>query len=100
MRNNQNYYKILEEDICCCSKPKPCDCGCKEPTVCSENAKTEWEKYLESEKCQIEPEVTFNICDYDPDQVYFMQYLSPRSLIGHTWISNKIFDDSFDKTFE
>lgn len=96
MRNNENFYKRLEEDIHCC---KPDECNCKEsPQTCGEKAKREFEKYLEAEACKPEPEVTFNLCDYDPDQVYFMQYRSPRSLINHSFY--RIFDDSFDNTFE
>lgn len=88
MRNNQNYTKKLEEDICC---PKDCKCPeCREPNTCGEIAKNVWEQYLESEKCQVEPEVTFNMCDYDPDRVYFMQYRSPRSLINQSLKGSKI----------
>ena len=75
----------MEEDIHCC---KPNECTCKTPQGCGENAKREFEKYLEAEACKPEPEVTFNICDYDPDQVYFMQYRSPRSLIGYKFIKD------------
>ena len=89
MRNNQNFEKKLEEDICC--PTKNCECvKCSEPQTCGEIAKTAWEAYLESEKCRVEPEVTFNICEYDPDQVYFMQYRSPRSLVNQTLGGNKI----------
>ena len=84
MKNNCNYYKKLEEDICCC---KPIEeCKCDRVTSCAQNAKDAYEKYLEEEKCRPEPEVEFNICDFDSNQVYFMQYLSPRTLYGQNLI--------------
>ena len=86
MKNNCNYYKKLEEDICCC-KPAE-ECKCDRVTPCAQHAKDAYEKYLEEEKCRPEPEVEFNICDFDSNQVYFMQYLSPRSLINYDFINN------------
>ena len=77
MKNNPNYYKRLEEDICCCQEEK---CTCERLTPCAVDAKDAWEKYIEAERCKPEPVVEYNICEYDPDQVYFMQYLSPRTL--------------------
>lgn len=82
MRLNENYYTRLEEDICCCTHHE-CTCG-KQPKTCGEKAKKAYEKYLEEEKCKPEPEVVFNICEYDPDQVYFLQYLSKRTLANKT----------------
>lgn len=87
MRNNQNYYKILEEDICCCPTEQ---CECKSSQNCGDKAKTAWDRYLEAEKCKTEIEVEYNICDYNPDQVYFMQYLSPRSLYNKEFTENGI----------
>ena len=96
MRLNENYYKRLEEDICCCTNQ---DCSCKEAKTCGEVAKKQYEEYLQVEACKPEPEVTFNICEYDPDQVYFMQYRTKLTLPRDQW-EIKIFDQTFDNTFE
>lgn len=90
MRNNSEYYKRLEEDIECCCKQE-CRCKpCEEPISCSDKAKRDWEEYLEIEKCKPEPEVTFNICDYDPSEIYFLQYLSKRTLANQEFTRNGI----------
>lgn len=90
MKYNENYAKVLEEDICCCIDKCKCNKPKEDTISCSNQAKKDWEEYLEKEKCKPEPEVTFNICEYDPSEVYFLQYLSKRTLANQEFTRNGI----------
>lgn len=93
MRNNSNYYSKLDP-LCCqvCKEPE-----CRSPKTCGEIAKLEWDKYIAEEKCKPEEFEPFNPCDYDSNIIYFMQYRSPHAVYN---VYSKIFDNSFDNTFE
>ena len=95
MRNNKNYYSRLDETCCNTCNETKCQC----PKTCGEKAKAEWDVYMEQEKCKPEEFEPFNPCEYDPNVIYFMQYLSPNADYDlDAWF--KIFDETFDKTFE
>ena len=50
-------------------------------TPCEEKAKKEWEDYLIREGCEKKEDPPFKLCDYDPNEVYFMQYRpKPKAL--------------------
>lgn len=49
-------------------------CKCLKKCTCSQKWKQEYEDYLEIEKCKPEVIPEFNLCDYEPDAVYLIQY--------------------------
>ena len=59
-----------------------CNCGCSEPKkpkgkqkcTCGDRFKREYEEYLRQEECNKKEDPPFDLCDYDPDAVYFLQY--------------------------
>lgn len=63
---------------------------------CAKSQKEDYLKYLCFEECK-EEENNFNVdlCFFDYNKIYFMQYLSE-----YTHAYNKIFDLSFDLSFE
>lgn len=66
---NKGYYIDEFGQKCPC---KPCP-KVEEPKTCGDKFKKQWEEYLD--RCEPEPEIDFDLCrDYDPNQVYFMQY--------------------------
>ena len=88
-------YKLDEYDMCCPQDAEKCpvDNSCN-------NWKDQYDKYLELEKCKPEEKFEFNLCDYDPNEIYFMQYRSKRAFYNETVNWDRIFDNTFDKTFE
>lgn len=76
-------FEIDENGMCC---PINDNCEKERLTPCAEKAKKEYEEYLISEECKPEEEVTFNICrDYDPSEIYFLQYRSKRAFYNEWW---------------
>ena len=63
---------------------------------CAKKQKEDYNNYLRIENCK-EEENNFNVdpCFFDYNKIYFMQYLSEC-----THFHNKIFDLSFDISFE
>lgn len=93
-QNNNEYY-VNGANKCC---PVPVE-KCIPQTglsVCGEQAKHEYLCYLESEKCKVEPEPTFSMCDYDPSEIYFMQYRSKRAFYNEWWKEN-LFKDIYNR---
>lgn len=95
MRNNENYYSRLDESCCTVCENKVCNC----PKTCGEKAKAEWEEYMEKERCKPEEFEPFNPCDFDWNDIYFLQYRSKYAQYDSDGYY-KIFDKTFDKTFE
>ena len=90
---NNNNLELDEYGMCC---PKKAVQPCPEDKSCNK-WKKQWEDYLCNEPPEKDPE-PYNWCDYDPNEVYFMQYRSKRAFYNEPWF--KIFDDTFDDTFE
>lgn len=75
MMNNLEYCCPQEVEHCV---PEPVN-------ICAEYAKKEYEDYLLAEECKQEEEVCFNICDFDENEIYFMQYRSKRAFYNEWW---------------
>lgn len=56
---------------CCEVEPEPCVIP---KCTCGNRFKEEYEEYLRQEACKVEPDPEYSMCDYDPNQVYFLQY--------------------------
>lgn len=92
---NDKKLKLDEYDMCCPQEQSEC------PVDNSCNSwKSQYELHLAMEECKPEEPFNFNICDYDPNEVYFMQYRSKKAFYNEWWMHKKIFDKTFDKTFE
>ena len=81
--------KKLDEYGMCCPEPEE---SCVQDTTCND-WKDKYKIYLEQEKCKIEKPFIFDICNHDPNNVYFMQY---RNLNGK-YNPNYMEDEELDK---
>lgn len=77
---NKNY---IDNAGNCCKTEQECEKITETP--CGSQAKQEYEEYLRKEACKPEPEICYDICDYDPNEIYFMQYRSKKAFYNEWW---------------
>lgn len=82
-QEKKNKFYVDEAQNCC---PVPIEqCVPETLSVCGKNAKEAYECYLREQECKVEPDPCFSMCDYDPSEVYFLQYRSKRAFYNEWW---------------
>lgn len=90
MKNNTNIYDPNYE-YCNCCKQEVC---VNERKTCASPHKEAWEEYLCNEK--EEEGEAWELCDYDPNEIYFMQYRSKRAFYNEWW-KKGLFKDIYNR---
>lgn len=94
MNNNSDKKFYVDKAQNCCEIPSE-SCIPETLSSCGDDARQQYLCYLEAEKCKVEPDPTFSMCDWDPSEVYFMQYRSKKAFYNEWWKEN-LFDDIYN----